>query len=133
MNELSGYFSVFPFVHAMLKTIRSRSRSLQALYAAGASTAKERAAARLWETEARKYGELIAYMEERERQLQAELSRSVPLEEHRRIVDELKRIRGEAEGVARERAEVGRELTSQIKVRDVWGRSGEGKGANAEL
>ncbi|GAQ89234.1 hypothetical protein KFL_005010030 [Klebsormidium nitens] len=92
------------------------SNLIKALHAAGASTAKEHAAARLWETEARKYGELIAYMEERERQLQADLSRSVPLEEHRRIVDELKRMRAEAEGVVRERAEVGRELTSQIKV-----------------
>lgn len=102
-------------------TVRYVKRSLvlsrfQALESAGVSTARERAAAELWENEARRYGELIAYMEAREQQLQADLRRSVPLEEHQRVVGELKRLKREAEGVLRERAEVDRELTSQIKV-----------------
>jgi hypothetical protein len=93
-----------------------RASRLQALESAGASTAREHAAAQVWENEARRYGELISYMEAREQQLQAELRRSVPLEEHQRVVEELKRLKREAEGVLRERAEVDRELTSQIKV-----------------
>jgi hypothetical protein len=94
----------------------TRASHFQALQSAGAATARERAAALVWENEARRYGEVIAYMEACEQQLQADLRRSVPLEEHQRAVDELKRLKREAEGVRRERAEVDRELTSQIKV-----------------